>query len=492
MSISVRAAADAGSGALEGVSSTFSNLMARTRKATSPSVDWRLLPQPVPLVKVISQPIAPGSNSIKYVATGITPQAEQILTQLEMPIHVVAFTGFGRSGKSFTASKIRSHLTGNDDHKFISAPGNVPCTHGIDMLVFDNPRGPGTIVFLDCEGGANHNQTALPFVIGLAARLSTRMYAFERGCFTTGGLDTVMQVINMGHATSGEEVDMTRELVLVENMTINGDIPDRILLDDLLSEIDGDEQTNRVRSLIRERFSVRFAKLPFNMAGNTAVYNEAIATLADSLAEDLQPSVIGGVPVDGSVIVQLINELLAQIRDGGNRYNMISATEALVANMAAEAANAVWTDFIARVRKQGNHPVQVNGRKHLRTILREVEGAANTCLNDLESFTTKLVPAQPAAIAKTTWDRNYRNFEMDIRAAHKRKADDLAKYTQWADKLNRIVSEVVAQVVEAIRQFIRFARFSTSLVLMGNYYFWSTSLNVVTGIAQGVIAGATS
>jgi hypothetical protein len=33
--------------------------------------------------------------------------------------------------------------------------------------------------------------------MGLAARLAARMYVFERGCFTTAGLDTVMQVINM-------------------------------------------------------------------------------------------------------------------------------------------------------------------------------------------------------------------------------------------------------------------------------------------------------
>lgn len=65
------------------------------------------------------------------------------------------------------------------------------------MMVMENPRGEGTILFLDCEGGANHNQTALPFVMGLAARLSSRMYVYERGCFTTGGLDTLMQVINM-------------------------------------------------------------------------------------------------------------------------------------------------------------------------------------------------------------------------------------------------------------------------------------------------------
>lgn len=33
--------------------------------------------------------------------------------------------------------------------------------------------------------------------MGLAARLASKMYVFERGCFTTAGLETVMQVINM-------------------------------------------------------------------------------------------------------------------------------------------------------------------------------------------------------------------------------------------------------------------------------------------------------
>ncbi|KAI9102857.1 hypothetical protein DFS34DRAFT_610811 [Phlyctochytrium arcticum] len=478
------------------VQGTFNSLISRARSRRPPSVDWRELKQPVPLVKVVAKPVAPGSSAIKYTATGITPEAEAILSQLPVPLHLVAFTGFGRSGKSYTATKVRTHLTGNDNHKFHSAPGNVPCTHGIDMMVFDNPRGPGTIVFLDCEGGANHNQSALPFVIGLAARLSTKMYVYERGCFTTGGLETVMQVINMGHATSSEdEVDITRELVLVENMSINSDIPDSRLLEDLLSEEDGDEQTNRVRRLIRQHFSVSFAKLPFNMgsAGNSsAVHQEAVGILADNLADNLEPFVVGNVPVDGPVVVQLISELLTQIRDGGNRFNMVTATEALVANMAAEAANTVWTDFIAKVRKQGNHPVQVTGRKHLRTILREMEGAANTCLNELESFTSKLVPAEPATVARTTWDRNYRNFEMDVRAAHARKTEELARYTRWGDRINRLVNDVVSQVVEAIRQFIRFARFSSGLVLMSNYWFWRHSFNLVTGIAQGVITGATS
>ena len=65
------------------------------------------------------------------------------------------------------------------------------------MMVIKHPERPGHILFLDCEGGSNHNQTAMPFVMGLAARLASRMYVFERGCFTTSGLDTLMQVLNM-------------------------------------------------------------------------------------------------------------------------------------------------------------------------------------------------------------------------------------------------------------------------------------------------------
>ncbi|KAJ3207692.1 hypothetical protein HDU67_007285 [Dinochytrium kinnereticum] len=473
---------------MEITSSAFSSILGRSRKKV-PSEPWDTLPQPVPLVTVTTQPVQGSATAVRYIATGISPEAEAILSQLPPPLNIIAFAGFGRSGKSYTATKLRAHLVGNNDHVFVSQPGNVPITHGIDMMVFKNPRGPGHIIFLDCEGGANHNQTAIPFVIGLAARLSSRMYVFERGCFTTAGLDTVMQVVNMGYATSTEDVDITRSLVLVENMSINQDLPDRQLLEDLLSEEDGDEMTNRVRRLIRSRFDVEFGKLPFNGGGNQILHDEACGIMAEALVEKLTPFTVGNVACDGNMAIQLVTELVTQIRDGGNRFNMVTATEALVANMASEAANNVWSDFVERVRKSGNHPSQISGRKHLRTILREVEGAANAAMTELENFIGRLHPNEPALVAKTTWERNFRNFEADIRAAHGRKAEELAKYTQWADRVNRLVTELVAQIVEAIRQFIRFARFSTSLILMSNYYLWKHSVNLVTGIAQGVMAG---
>jgi hypothetical protein len=89
---------------------------------------------------------------------------------------------------------------------------------------------------------------------------------------------------------------------------------------------------------------------------------------------------------------------------------------------------------------------------------------------------------QSALVARETWDRNYHNFTADIRAAHSRKSEEIAKYARWGDKLNKLITDIVAHIVEAIRQFIRFARFSTTLVLMGNYYLWKQSLNVVMGV----------
>ncbi|KAJ3098400.1 hypothetical protein HDU97_004028 [Phlyctochytrium planicorne] len=476
---------------MELTTSAFNSLMGIRRKKI-PSVPWENIPQPVPLVIVESTPVQGSKKAIRYTATGITPEAETILSQLPAPLYMVAFVGFGRSGKSYTASKLRSHIVKNSDHQFKSQNGNVPCTHGIDMMVFKNPEGEGHFVFLDCEGGGNHNQTAIPFVIGLAARLSSRMYVFESGCFTTAGLDTVMQVVNMGRATSITDVDITQALVFVENMSYNADIPNQKLLEDLLSESDGDESTNRMRNLITSRFDVEFAKLPFNVVGHEELFNEKCGDIADILMMSKKPFIIGNVPVDGTTVIQLVNELVSQIRQGGSRYDMVSATEAMVANMASEAANSLWTDFVDKIKRSGNHPSQINGRKHLRVIMREIEGAANSAANDLDAFISRLHPYEPALLAKTTWERNFRSFEEDLRASHARKAAELQKYNQWFDRVNQLITELIQRVIDLVRQVIRFAKLAVAMVIMSNYYLFKHSMNLVSGVANGVIAGVRS
>ena len=171
---------------------------------------------------------------------------------------------------------------------------------------------------------------------------------------------------------------------------------------------------------------------------------------------------------------------------------MITATEALVSNMATEAANTVWTEFVEKVRKAGNHPVQVTGRKHLRTIIREVEGLASEATIELDSFISRLEPPEAALVGKQIWDRNYHNFQADIRAAYQRKTDEMAKYSQWSDKVNKWIREFVIQVMTAIRQFIRFARFSATLILMSNYYMWRNGLTLLKSMATGVVSGVLS
>jgi hypothetical protein len=171
---------------------------------------------------------------------------------------------------------------------------------------------------------------------------------------------------------------------------------------------------------------------------------------------------------------------------------MITATEALVANMSTEAANAVWTEFVEKARKAGNHPVQITGRKHLRTITREIEGLASEATIELDGFISRLEPPESAKVGKEIWTRNYHNFVCDIKSAYQRKTDEMQKYSQWSDKVNRWIREFVIQVMTAIRQFVRFARFSATLILMSNYYMWRNGLTLLKSMATGVVSGVFS
>lgn len=77
-------------------------------------------------------------------------------------------------------------------------------------------------------------------------------------------------VLSKGMATSQEDdVDITRSLTLCENMSFNQGIEGSQLITDLLNETSGDETTNRVRRLVKQRFDVEFAKIPFNTPGKS-------------------------------------------------------------------------------------------------------------------------------------------------------------------------------------------------------------------------------
>ncbi|ORY42203.1 hypothetical protein BCR33DRAFT_660965 [Rhizoclosmatium globosum] len=327
--------------------------------------------------------------------------------------------------------------------------------------------------------------------MGLAARLASRIFVFERACFTTAGLESVMQIVNMVHDEDSytPQRDLTRSLVLIENMSINSGIPSPHLLTDLLSSTDGDEMSNRVKRLIREQFDVSFAKLPFVSSSGNSEFDEACESMVGDLVDGLKKFEVGGVAADGPLLVQLCNELLTQIRDGGSRFNMVSATESLVANMATEAANTVWSDFLTRARSTHNTPAQINGgRKHLRTTLRELEGFANMALIDLETFTSRLRPQEPASIARIIWDRNYDAFIEDVKAAHGSTQVQVVEQGVWAVRLNRFVVDMVEQFVEAMRQLVRLARFGSMLVMLTNYYFWKHGIHVIRNVAQNVVA----
>ncbi len=116
-----------------------------------------------------------------------------------------------------------------------------------------------------------------------------------------------------------------------------------------------------------------------------------------------------------------------------------------------------------------------------------MEGAANSSLNDLELFINRLAPLEPAEAGMELWQRKFHAFELQVKQTHQQKRDELAVYTQWADRISRLVNDVIQQIIEALRQVIRFARFSTMLVLMSNYYLWKRAVLIVTGFAQGML-----
>ncbi|KAI9209437.1 uncharacterized protein BJ171DRAFT_418838 [Polychytrium aggregatum] len=365
------------------------------------------------------------------------------------------------------------------------------------MLAFRHPSKDGTVLFLDCEGGGNNNQTAIPFVVALAARLANRIYVFERGCFTTAGLDVVMQIMNMGYVTTTHAVEIPRSLVLVENMSINQEIEEEELLEDLLCEEEGDEITNRVRQLIKERFDVEFQKIPFHTLGVPTMHQQAIEVMGDVLADRLAPIALGNVPMDGKMIAHLVNELLAQVRNGGTRFNMTTVTEAMVANMATDAANTIWEGFVSRLRRTGNHPSQINGRKPLPQIMQEVESAANTAIDELEGFVNRLVPSEPAVVAKTIWERNYQHLESSIQATYRQKLHERSQEKTWFEHITAIVNELVQQIVDLVWQIfrmlqtsIRVISFSNRLLLGGSGLLSSISASAAPARSNGGLFGA--
>lgn len=150
---------------------------------------------------------------------------------------------------------------------------------------------------------------------------------FERTCFTTNGLDTVMHMINMGCLE--ETPHLPSLLVLVESMTMNSTLKNANLKHDLLSLDNGDKSINCVRSIVKETFHVEFVKIPV-MQHQQEEHDDSISELVELLNVNLTPFVIGNVPVNGASMVYLIQELVSQIRNGGSQFNMVSATEAMV------------------------------------------------------------------------------------------------------------------------------------------------------------------
>ena len=71
--------------------------------------------------------------------------------------------------------------------------------------------------------------------------------------------------------------------------------------------------------------------------------------------------------------------------------------------MAKEATMKVWNDFLGKVKKLGYHPECLSSRRPLGGVLKEIESCAHESIRELEAFVNRLVPREPASIAKSTW-----------------------------------------------------------------------------------------
>jgi hypothetical protein len=147
----------------------------------------------------------------------------------------------------------------------------------------------------------------------------------------------------MGQTTKSLTTNLqTENITLIENMSINLEISNKTLLFDLLAEEDGDETTNEIRKLVKDKFAVDFVKLPFLSGEFKKMHSDIIEGVSENMVKNLKTFQVGNVDVDGMLVIHMVNELISQIRGGGSRFNMVSATEALVSNMASEAANTIW------------------------------------------------------------------------------------------------------------------------------------------------------
>lgn len=402
--------------------------------------DWKQIKQPVALIKDFK----------------LSLDAELILSQIKTPLKIFAFFGSSRSGKSLVASYLLEKLGSN--FKFNSSCGVSNCTIGIDMIVI-----PSTgLVFLDCQG----TESQSTIIYALVARLASTLIVFERGCFTTLGLESVLQLINLGSIPSTLNHSISRHLILVENMSINADIDNISLKAELLSEKDSETSINAIKRLVKQRFDVEFYNIPFFQTNLTD--HQSLDKILYTITR-ASPRIINNIQASSQTLIQSTREILAHLKENGNLYKTIPSSQSLVEKMAIEYSRVIWDDFIIKIRKRNLHSSQITGRKHLKTILREIDSISNTCISLIDDYNKKLAPS--TSVAHDKFNENLQIFKSDVEFVYKEKTSDLVEYEKFSLGLNGLVTGVVKQVKGSVGMVVRFARFSGNVLWYTNAGF---------------------
>lgn len=236
---------------------------------------------------------------------------------LQAPVHVVTITGDARCGKS----SIGNAVTG-DRTAFEARAGPQSVTEGIDACIVPYPTG-GHLVLLDCEGSNSPLAPVSVAVDVLGMLCSSLTVQVVWGQLGNHQLDQLGSSLAHKDILPREQRSSimhmpAQKLLLVPNADHLGYGPgdlDRIL--------DGDHAhaagpRGEVRAKIKESFSsIRLISVPHQPTNDWNRFTEVVEPLKQAIVQDCDALTVGGVPLCGQQIVELMSITVDYLRNQG-------------------------------------------------------------------------------------------------------------------------------------------------------------------------------
>lgn len=248
----------------------------------------------------------------------VDPAGIELLKAIPAPIHVVAFTGTGRCGKSTTCSAL-ARRPGEPFAQSRFQPGHTekPVTEGAQIAAMPHPSGNGSVLIIDAEGSDNpltvqmsHYRMLSTFIFTVASQV-----VYCENCAkesTLGDIATTL-IAREKIRQAGQEQLLKPDLCLLV-IAPKFELGEGYL-DSLLAEHPGQDSRNAVRKSIRTVFSShRLQSLPGSSHPN---YMTAIEKLRSDLLDHVTPFENGGITLSGSQVADIVERLCLHINTHG-------------------------------------------------------------------------------------------------------------------------------------------------------------------------------